>query len=38
MPPNPSESPYQATTVKANKKEGKEYDETIYFFRQMNSK
>lgn len=36
MPPNPSDSPYQATTVKA--KEGKEYDETIYFFRQMNSK
>lgn len=38
MPPNPSDSPYQATTVPKNKLNDKGYDETIYFFRHMNQK
>lgn len=41
MPLDPSDSPYQPTTVlkdKNGKSETKGYDETIYFFRHMNQK
>lgn len=38
MPPNPSDSPYQNTTVQKAKVEEKAYDETIYFFRHLNQK